>query len=116
MSQAARSSWAQMELEGEPEAVLLRVTSQTIFTLLRCRRGLQTYFCLPAIPAEALDAWDVDPKLRPRRDREGSVFPYLAMSPKECIRHRRSLARASPKVDFWLPIVRLLLFVTASLL
>ncbi|CAE7710367.1 ANK1 [Symbiodinium sp. CCMP2592] len=81
MMLAAGSSWAQVEI---PEGQHLHIAQSDItdyFYSLRMPEELQGFFCLPAIPVEALDAWNVDASHRPHSGREGMIFPCFRVVP-----------------------------------
>ena len=81
ISLAAGASWSQVKIPAGKELFVAQSNITDYFYSLQLPEALQPFFCLPAIPSEALDAWGVPPTERPAADREGMIFPCFRVVP-----------------------------------
>ena len=81
MMMAAGASWSQVEVPDNETLYVAQSDITDYFYSLRLPDELQSYFCLPAIPHEALDVWRVPDSDRPPLHREGLVFPCFKVVP-----------------------------------
>ncbi|CAE7480442.1 ANK1 [Symbiodinium natans] len=78
---AAGSSWSQLEIPLGEDLFIAQSDIKDYFYSLRLPHELQPFFCLPAIPVQAIHAWGVANKDWTGASVEGLVFPAFRVVP-----------------------------------
>ena len=78
---AAGSSWSQLEIPLGEDLFIAQSDIKDYFYSLRLPHELQPFFCLPAIPVQAIHAWGVENKDWTGASVEGLVFPAFRVIP-----------------------------------